>query len=234
MDEAIVEINGINMLKKFKALLSETYSVQPPELKSFYKEVPGADGSLDLSTAIAGRPTYERREITMHFTCIHPKDRWPGIISEILTEFHGKEGKIIFRDEPVYYYIGRMTVSDYERSGDVGKFTINMSADPYKYEILSSLEDWLWDTFDFETGIIREYGDIGVSGTETLMIEGTEKWVIPEFIVTGEISVAFEGKSHQLKAGTTKNYAIVIKPGKNELIFSGNGTVSVSYRGGVL
>lgn len=234
MDEAVVEINGINMFEHFKAPLAETYSVQPPEPKSFYQDVPGADGSIDLSTAISGRTTYERREIKMDFSCIQSVDKWPGIYSEILREFHGKEGKIIFHDDPGYYHIGRMSVSDYERTGEVGKFTIIANADPYKYEITSSLEDWRWDEFDFETGIIREYKDIRVEGEQRLTIYGTEKWIIPEFTVSGMISVTFMGKTYELKEGITKNYSIILKDEDNQLIFNGNGTVSVNYRGGIL
>lgn len=233
-EDAIVEINEINMYERFRALLSEPYSVQPPIPKTFFQDVPGADGSLDLSTAISGRTIYERREIIMKFCCLQPSASWPGVLSEIMREFHGKEGKIIFGNDMGYYYIGRLSVSDYERNGEVGQFVITANADPYKYERSSSMDPWIWDTFNFETGVIREYSDLIVNGTETIVIHGTEKWIIPNFIVSGTINVMFEGNTYQLKAGTTKNYMIAIKPGKNYLQFSGNGVVSIDYRGGIL
>lgn len=229
-----VRINDIDMYETFKAPLAERHSVQPPVPKTFFQDVPGADGSLDLSTAISGRPTYERREITMTFNSLHAIENWPTVLTRILKEFHGKHGKIVFADEPDYYYVGRMTVSDYERNRDVGSFIISANAEPYKYEIYSSLEEWLWDPFNFETGVIRSYGKIIVNGEHKLMIPGTEKWVIPEFTATGSISLKFEGQNHVLTAGTTKIYGVVIKEGLNELFFSGKGTVSVDYRGGVL
>lgn len=234
MERPTVTINGIDIFKRYKAPLAEKHSVQPPVLKTFYQDVPGADGSLDLSTVLSNHPTYERREITMEFNCENRDSAWPSIFSEILREFHGKEGKIIFADDPYYYYIGRLQVSDYRRNRQVGTFIIQTEAEPYKYEITSSLEDWLWDTFDFESGVIREYGNISINGNQTLMIPGTECWVIPEFITEGNVSVTFDGKTYELKSGTSKIYSIVIKEGDNILNFNGNGTVSVNYRGGIL
>lgn len=234
MGNATVTINGTDMFEKYKALLAEKHSVQPPTPKTFYQDVPGADGSMDLSTSISGRPIYERRQISMNFNSMHTDDRWPTVFSQLLKEFHGKEGKIIFGDDPNYYYLGRMIVSDYERNGQVGTFAITANAEPYKYELLSSMDDWLWDPFDFETGLIRSYKDLAVNGESVLTIPGTERWVIPEFMATGSLSVSFEGKNYTLKEGTSKIYAIVIKEGDNLLTFNGSGTVSVNYRGGIL
>ena len=95
-------------------------------------------------------------------------------------------------------------------------------------------EDWLWDPLDLEEGVIREYGNIEVSGEYAMIIDGTEKWIIPEITVSADMTVAFEGKQYSLKAGTNKVYDIVIKEGENMLTFHGTGTVSVKYRGAIL
>lgn len=229
-----VNINGIDMLKKYKMALEDRHCVQPPEPKTFFQDVPGADGSLDLSTAISGHVVYNRRKITLNFGCGYEIEKWPGIFSEILRLFHGKEGKLIFSDDPNYYYTGRMTVSKYARAQTLGTFTIAVDAEPYKYELLASDEDWLWDSFSFDTGVIREYKGIPVSGTYTLVIPGTERWAIPEIIVTANITVEFNGKTYDLKTGTNKIYDIVIKEGEQTFVFRGSGAVTVSYRGGIL
>lgn len=74
-----VSINGINMLKTYKMALKERHCVQPPEPKTLYQDIPGADGSLDLSTAISGHMVYSRRKITLNFGCGYEIDRWAGI-----------------------------------------------------------------------------------------------------------------------------------------------------------
>ena len=234
MRNPIVEINGIGLFEKYKAVLAERHSVQPPEPKARYQDIPGGDGSADLSTAIAGRITYNRREITMNFASEHKSNEWGRVFSEILRDFHGKEGKIIFGDDPSYYYVGRMQVSGYERERTYGKFTITVNAEPYKYDRVSSLEPWLWDSFSFRNGIIRNYKDIQVNGTKTLNIIGSDLCVIPVFIVEGNLTVSFHGKTYQLKTGKNKIYSIVVEQGTETLIFQGTGKVSVDYRGGKL
>lgn len=229
-----VNINGIDMLNTYRMALKDRHCVQPPVPKTLYMDIPGADGSIDLSTANAGRIVFERRTITLNFGCGKPMDKWPSLFSEILQKFHGQEGKIIFDDDPGYYYQGRMTVSDYERARTLGTFTITVDADPYKYELLSGDEDWLWDPFNLDTGVIREYKDVVIDGSKELIIPGTEKWIIPDIVVSADMTVSFKGKEYELKVGENKIYDIVIKEGENVLTFSGNGTVTVRYRGAIL
>lgn len=229
-----VSINGIDMLSTYRMALANRHCVQPPVPKTIYRDIPGADGSLDLSTAAAGRIIYERRTITLNFGCGYPLDRWPEIFSEILCNFHGREGKLIFDDDPMYYYAGRMTVAEYSRVRTLGTFTISVNADPYKYELTASDEDWLWDTFSFEKGVIRDYKELEVDGSLSVTVPGTQRWVIPEMTVSTAMTVSYEGKDYELKKGTNKIYGIVIKEGENMLMFTGTGTVTISYRGGVL
>ena len=105
---------------------------------------------------------------------------------------------------------------------------------PYKYELTSSAEDWLWDTLDFETGIIREYSDMIVDGELTVSIEGTPLTVIPVITASNSMKVAFGGQTYDLKAGQNKFYGIKLRKGENTLTFTGNGTVTIDYRGGWL
>jgi hypothetical protein len=48
------------------------------------------------------------------------------------------------------------------------------------------------------------------------------------------MTVRYDGKDYELKQGTNKIYDIVIKEGENPLMFTGTGTVTISYRGGIL
>lgn len=229
-----VTINDIDMLKTYKMALKDRHCVQPPVPKTSFQDIPGADGSMDLSEANAGHVVYQRRKITLNFGCGARLKDWPAIFSEILKKFHGQTGKLIFDDDAGYYYIGRMTVSDYKRVQTLGTFTITVDADPYKYELTASDEDWLWDPFDFEDGIIREYSGLDVNGDYALVIDGTEKWIIPEIVVSRDMTVSFEGKNYSLRAGTNKLYGIVVREGGNTLTFHGTGTVTVKYRGAIL
>ena len=106
--------------------------------------------------------------------------------------------------------------------------------DPYKYEVASSLEDWLWDDFNFETDIIREYGGIKVSGKYELNIYGRRKRVIPVIECDTPMQVTYNGATYDLLNGKSKVFDIWLSEGDNLLTFTGNGTISVDYRGGSL
>ena len=90
------------------------------------------------------------------------------------------------------------------------------------------------DPLDLDLGVIREYKDLTVSGELELDIPGTEKWIIPDIVVSADMTVMFQGQEYALKAGTNRIYDIVIKPGDNLLTFKGSGIVSVKYRGAIL
>ena len=53
-------------------------------------------------------------------------------------------------------------------------------------------------------------------------------------MVSAAMTVNYDGKDYELKQGTNKIYDIVIKEGENPLMFTGTGTVTISYRGGIL
>ena len=204
-----------------------------PEAKTNTVDVPGADGLLDLSEAL-GAVRYGNRELEMIFDVMGEPERWHSLTSQIANYLHGQRLKVILDSDPGYYYIGRLALES-EKSDDLtNQITILGDMDPYKYELLSSLDDWLWDTLDFETGIIREYKELEVNGSRTVTIPGTRKEIIPTIIASAAMQVEWKGTRYDVPAGESKLYAISLVEGENILIFYGNGTVSIDYRGGIL
>ncbi|HIR00523.1 MAG TPA: phage tail family protein [Candidatus Scybalocola faecavium] len=227
-------INGIHMLKTYNMPLESMNCVQPPEIKKNSIDIPGRNGILDL-TDFFGRTFYENRTITMNFGRIYDKTIWPQIYSEVLNNFHGKRCQIIFDDDPNYYWEGRVSVDSYERTQRLGTLTITVDADPYKYTIGNTSEDdWLWDPFDLDYGVIREYGNIQVNGSLDFIVDGTPMPSVPEIEVSADMQVRFNGKTYGLKYGINKIYEIEIINGQNLLTFIGNGTVKINYKGGSL
>ena len=151
-----------------------------------------------------------------------------------MNNFHGKKVKIIFDDDPAYYWIGRASVSGYETAWTLGKITITASVEPYKYEINSSYEDWLWDPLDFIYGVIREYQNIKVDGTLKYTVIGSAMPVILEIESDAAMQVIFGDKTYNIKKGFNKIYGIEIVNGENILTFKGTGTITIRYRGGSL
>jgi len=212
--------------------------ISPPTPKTVYIDVPGSDGSLDLTESLTGDVKFENRKITCEFNVLDARRRWSNIYSEILDHLHGQQMNIIFDEDPTYFYTGRVQVNEWKSDKKTSLITIEGTVEPYKLEQFGSLDRWRWDPFNFETGIIRNYGDLVVNGSLEFIIEGNRKPVVPAFVVTleegGSMTVAFEGTTYTLVEGTNRVVNIKIKNGTNILTFTGNGTISIDYRGGRL
>lgn len=204
-----------------------------PEPKTNLIDIPGADGNIDLTEAM-GEISYKNRQIEFTFDAMGSYENWHGLCTDIANYLHGKRLKVILDTDPYYYYIGRLSLDSKKTNDTLHEIVIAGDMDPYKYEMQSSLEDWLWDPFNFRTGIIRNYKNIQVDGSKTLKITGRRKPIVPTIIASNAMTVSFEGKTYALVAGEQKIYRIVVREGENWLTFSGNGTISVDYRGGIL
>lgn len=238
MKEIGVLFDGTHTYDKWGLRLLKI-TIGPPEPKSVLVDIEGGDGVLDLSTALTGDVAYNTRKLELSFDapdCDYYK--WPELISEIMDELHGRRKKIILDNDPGYYYDGLVTVENEKTNAVFTEITITAQCQPYKMERSSSLEDWLWDPFDFEDGIIREYKEISINGSLTFDIEGRRKSVVPSFTVVSSdgsgLRVRFNGTIYDLPDGTSRVLNIVIMSGTNTLYFTGNGTVSIDYRGGRL
>lgn len=219
-------------------LLKSRPVISPPSPKTVYVDIPGSDGIIDLTESLTGDVKFDNRTITCEFVVLDARNRWSDIYSEIMDYLHGQRMKVRLDEDPTYYYEGRLQVNEWKSDKVTSTITIEGDVEPYKMEMFSSLEDWEWDSFNFETGIIRDYKEIRVDESLTFMIEGRRKSVVPSFTVVSDdgsgLQVRFNGTTYDLPDGTSRVLNIVIKNGTNTLYFTGNGTVSIDYRGGRL
>lgn len=208
-----------------------------PDIKTETIDIPGADGELDFSEVLTGDIKYKNRTISFEFVTFERYKNWKNLISEISNYLHGKKFKIILDEDPSFYYYGRVTVNQFKSNKSTGTITIEADVEPYKYDLYSSLEDWLWDPFNFETGIINETNELQVNRELEVAIYGRRKKVIPKITCNSsenQMQVIFKGETYILSNGIQKILNIEICEGENVLKFIGNGTISIEYRGGSL
>lgn len=219
-------------------LLKSRPVISPPSPKTVYVDIPGSDGIIDLTESLTGDVKFDNRTIKCEFVVLDARNRWSDIYSEIMDYLHGQRMRVRLDEDPTYYYEGRLQVNEWKSDKVTSTITIEGDVEPYKMEMFSSLEDWEWDSFNFETGIIRDYKEIRVDESLTFTIEGRRKSVVPSFTVVSDdgsgLQVRFNGTTYDLPDGTSRVLNIVIKNDTNTLYFTGNGTVSIDYRGGRL
>lgn len=232
-------INGYHTLKNLGLVIGNNDIVSSPAPKTNIIDIPGSSFRLDLTETLTGRVEYESRTLTFQFGIQRSKEEWPGVCKNVMLLFHGKKVKVILDAEPEYYYEGRAECGDFARTGSIGTFTMTVDADAYKYEISDSLGNWEWDSFNFETGIIREYADIAVDGNTSILIRGSDIPMIPTFIVSDYSSekdayIRFNSKRYNLVSGRNRFAGLVIPPAGGRVYLYGKYTMSVDVRGGSL
>lgn len=127
-----VNFGGKHSYWDWGLILSEAPVVSPPKPKEKLVDVPGADGSLDLTETLTGKVQYEMRDITCKFTMMHPRERWPEMYSDILNHLHGKTVEITLDNDQDWAYIGRAKVDKWEPGQAVANLTIKAKVAPYK------------------------------------------------------------------------------------------------------
>ena len=215
-------------------LILSSKTISPPVPKTNNVSVPLMDGTIDLTEILTDDIKFEDRNLKFTFSVVDKRKSLAEKISEIENYIHGKRMKIVCDDDPAFYYIGRVSVDNWNSDSRVGKLVVNCTVEPFKYDILSSAVDWEWDIFDFDQGIINETGELIVDGTRTITLICRRKRMFPIFTASAAITVKFDGVTYNLPAGSNKIYDIFLCERENELTFTGNGTVSIDYIGGSL
>lgn len=211
----------------------ETIQLSFPEPKTDMINIPGMEGMLDL-TEVNGPVCYKNRTLTLKFSAIGDYTDWHSLSSKIAKEIHGKVKKCILPDDPEYYYEGRFELKASKDNDVMEDVIISGDVGPYKMDVLSSEDKWIWDPFSFLDGVIKEYSDIVISGSRDVVVIGSDRLTVPRITASSNMTVEFEGATYQLYTGENIEYDIVIKNGENHFVFAGNGTVTISYRGGIL
>lgn len=138
--------------------------IAPPPLKTNVIDVPGANGSIDMTEILVGRPLYENRTGSIDFYIDNTDSeytpggnyRWDYAYDKILNLFHGFKKKVILTDARSFYYEGRVSVNSYKSDKLTGTITLDYDLEPFKASVNSTTERWLWNPFDFVNGIIPD------------------------------------------------------------------------------
>lgn len=216
-------------------------SIVPPSVKTKTVEIPGVHGVADISEALTGYPVFGNRSGSLQFIVDHEKwNAWHITYATIANYLGGRRMKMILEDDPGYYYEGRFTMGGWQTGQNFSAVTINYDVYPFKREIHSTLEDWLWDPFNFHFGVINDnLSSVQVYNVRdvTIYVSDISTERVTPIITAGadNMSVMYNNKIIQLtKDEPVKSRHIVLTTGANKLTFFGMGTVSIEYRGGMI
>lgn len=232
----------------------------PPSPKTHYIDVPGGNGSLDLTETLAGYPTYENRIGSFTFRVMNDYGKWADRYSEIMGYLHGQSMYAVLVDDFSWFYKGRFSVDDWKSGDTWSEITIGYNVNPFKWGLYSSTNQWLWNPFNFNTDMIYTgtFKDIQIdspsSETELSFLSDFFGSVpvaptITIFPPEGEDETTYTGMqvrfvntylninlSLHLEKGSTfvPDFIFYGQVEPYKMYFQGHGTVSIDFRVGRL
>lgn len=203
-------------------LILSSVEIPPADPKTNYVDIPGADGSLDLTEA-HGTVKYSDRNCNFVFA-MSPTEKmtFEEKKTQISNALNGLACKIILDKDDGYYYDGRCTVDKYKQDGHLLQFTVSARVKPYKLKKTETVA-----TFELD------------ATRQTFYLKNSRKPVVPTITITGtELSnfatIYFKGIELAVSDGTIKSPNICLTEGINEIEVLGKGTLTFTYQEGEL
>ena len=188
-------------------------SIPPAEPKTSYVEIDGADGSLDFTEALTGKPVYKTRTPAATFMCTEGTHaEREALLRRITTALHGRRIPIIEPDDPDHYFLGRVVIKSQANNMAYLEFSIEATCDPWRYAINETTRT------------------VPVNGSTDVVIRNDgDKELCPVLTVTGAVAITFNGGTKELSAGTYKIPDLRLPHGVNVVGVSGAGSVTFTY-----
>lgn len=105
-----------------------------PEVKTYVIELPGGDGVLDVTEAVAGRVCYGNRTLRFTFQtaeAISGQGR-SETMDAVTAAIHGKKLDIIMDEDPEHFFTGRCRVDSIGRGKGVDTIVVVCDCGPYR------------------------------------------------------------------------------------------------------
>lgn len=184
-----------------------------PKLNLF--DIPGGDGSVDLTEAL-GEVKFSDREAIITFTVL-PQDDFEQKKKEVSNLLNGTRfNKIIVDKDPDYYWTGRCKINEYASDKNLHKIVVGAILAPYKLKLTETMVN------------VRKGENVSV------VLENGRKTVVPTITNTKNATIVFKGNTYVIDAGTHTLLNIELKFGHNLVTVTSDDPVIFTYQEGDL
>lgn len=127
-------ISGRNTYEYWDMIPTSRLYVEPPEVKTNYADLPGANSGIDYTELLTGYTTYNYRKGSWEFMLI-PQERWNIVYNSLIDYLHGHVHTVILSDDPNYAYTGRLSINEWATNEHSSIITINYILDPERKQV---------------------------------------------------------------------------------------------------
>jgi len=224
----------IHTYKDFGLIMTE-HNIPKPNPIENKVSVPYKSGAIDLTDIAGDTPFSDRTGLSFSFKLKDGgRDKVEWIVTNIAKFIHGRKLIMLSDADKYFYYIVRLEVNYSKDSINWSNINITGTAEPYKYARFKSGENWLWNPFNFETGVITHLNDLVITDGATIPMDNDSIYTVPEFVVeeSDGLALVFGGKTYSMPSANTYYFPQVrIGDETLNLTFVGSGKLSINFRG---
>lgn len=201
-----------------------------PEPKTKYIGVPHSSSVIDF-TQIYGTPNFGMRPLKASLIYMGDWSSWHTAISTFAAYAQGTLLRIIVHPDDAFFYIGRCNSVPTHDSYYMAPIELTWDCLPFKFAVHGTADPWLWDPFNFLTGIAVDSASTIVSGTGTVTLPGSPQPVTPLVTTTADFTITYNGVDYQ--TGIISGQAVpnfVIGTEEATATLTGTGTITIDYR----
>lgn len=212
-----VKFGSYHSFDDLQLILSQK-TIGTPSPKVETVEIPGGDGVLDL-TEFFDEIKYKNRTLSFEFSTQVPPEQFMEQFSKVQNALHGQKMNISLTEDPDWYYIGRISVSEWKADRNIGTLTIDCDCDPFKYKL--------------EKTVVQ----VVISKTETATLTNSRKRAVPEVKIetSSGIQIVYQTTNiWDLGSGSYTLPELELHEGTNTVTLSGTGTVTFTWQEGSL
>lgn len=209
-----ITFGSLHSFNNLHLILSQK-TIGTPSPKREVIDIPGGDGVLDL-TEFFGAVKYSNRQLSFEFSTMVPQSQFMDLFAQVQNALHGQKMNIILDDDPEWFYVGRITVSEWKAEKNIGKLTVDCDCEPYKQSI-------------YTTTVTKV-----VSSNATISLANDKMPTVPTITTTKEFLISFGGYNDMYPAGTFTIPELELWEGNNQVYVEGSGTITFTYRKGRL
>ena len=205
---------GSKSAKSDYGFIVAPYLIPMPAVQTSFVEIPGRDGTLDLTEGF-GFVRYSDRAVSLTLYAVAPYEQ---ALSAFVNDVHGKRIELVLDRDPSFYYVGRVSVDALEKKDGYCAITVNVTAEPYKYK--------------------RTITTVTQIGSGTVTLTNLHMPVVPEITASAEATLVYQSggvpATTVVAAGTHFIPALLLEAGTTTVEVTTTGEVVFSYREGAL
>lgn len=226
-----ITFDGKHSFRDFGLTLANRIIGNPRKLK-IKERVPYSNQMYDFS-GVYGDQEYEERRLTYVFNIkdydkVGLETKKTAVTNWLMRPF--RKSKLIDDYIPGYYFMAEVEDEPtFDEGRFVGRLSITFTAYPFRIAEREEGHD-IWDEFNFLLDVAQVTAFEVDGELQTSLYNPGIKKAYPIIKASAPMKIEKGGVIYTVQAGETQSFDFHLLPGKNDIVITGNGSISFHFR----